>query len=202
MLGLLSFSGITQNITNSRAKELFGYRYISPREAGFSDNLEIPFSEEAIKDDFSSWYLPINLNGEIKYRRLLLTDEIQIPPEKSDTLSLLEAKKVICLLAKIRPSFPNESGINEPLKYFFRVKDERPSQSGLKFRPIIAYNNGMTLIVNLPSLAKAGVLKSNYISYLIKTNYGQDILGLAVLPNNMPPMTERFISILTLTYSQ
>lgn len=200
MLGLLSFPGITQNVTNDRAKELFGYRYISPSEAGFPDNLEIPFSEEALKYDFLSWLVPMNIDGLVEYRLIRAVSPNQ--NAQSDTLNLLDARKMICLLARIRPSFPNENGENEVFKYFFRVRDKTPSKFGMEFRKTIAQNDDLILIVNLPSLAQAGVLKSNYISYLINDIEGQSILGFETLPSSTPPMTERFISILTLTYSQ
>ncbi|MFZ2310388.1 MAG: hypothetical protein WAW11_02490 [Patescibacteria group bacterium] len=193
---LLSF---TQNISEQRAKELFGYRFISYQEAGFSNKIEIPFAEEEIKYDFRSWLIPLNIDGKPTYKLIQARYSLG-PKEIGDTLSLTKAQEIIELLSRIRPSFPNEEGTNQPFEYFFLTKDKAPIKSGMEMSKAISYNNKQMLIIDLPINAKAGIMEANYISYLVDNRHGEGVLGLTTLPNNFKTTKEQYVHILALVY--
>jgi hypothetical protein len=188
---LLSF---TQNISEKRAKELFGYRFISGQEMGLSNKIDIPFTEEEIKYDFRSWLIPLNINGKPTYKLIQARYSLG-PTEIGDTLSLTNAQEIIELLSKIRPSFPNEKGANQPFEHFFLTKDKAPIKSGLEMNKAISYNNKQMLVIDLPVNAKAGIMEGEYISYLV-----DNVLGLTTLPNNLKTDKEQYVQILTLVY--
>lgn len=198
---LLSIQVFSQNISNIRAKKLFAERYICALELGLPDTLAIPFSETDLLYDYSSWLVPILINGLISYQLIRPIYYWEELTENSDTLSLIEAESLIKDLATIRPSFPNERGSNEDYQYFFRVKDLAPSKSGLIFRKTIVRHDDQNLIVALPTQTGAGVLQANCISYLVENN-GSNIFGFEKLPIELPLVKERLISILTLTYQK
>jgi len=199
IFAFLSLTDFAQNITSSRAKELFGERFITAKEAGFPDSLEVPFTEDTIKYDFTSWLVPMSVKGVTQYR-LIEARYAQNRDEKYDTLHLEDAEKLICLMLKVRPNFPDQDNMKSKQKYFYRTKEPATSKNGMKFRKTISYYNDQLLVVDLPVVAIAGVIEHDYISYLIENKESGLFLGFQPLPDDAPKFTEQGITILTLVY--
>lgn len=198
ILVLLSLTDFAQNITSLQAKELFGKRFISADEAGFPDSLKIPFQENEIRYNIETWLVPILIDGVPQYRLI----QARYSPnqyEKYDTLNLGDAEKVIGLLNKVRPNFPNEDTVKTSQKYFFRTKESAPSKEGIEFRKTISYFNDKLLVVSLPSNSITGTMDPQYIMYMVE-NKGRNLIGFEFLPDDAPKVTDQNITILTLVF--
>lgn len=127
ILLLISVSIFAQKVDENWLAEKFGPRFISAREAGFDQNLPIPFTEAELKYDRSSWIMPVNVNGIIKYcliRALFVPNSY----EKYDTLSLIGAEEVFHITSNTGRAFPNAERVR-----FFMTKDWVVSDNGLKY---------------------------------------------------------------------
>lgn len=196
ILLLLNLTNYAQNVTNTRAMEQYGERFIRAVEAGFPDSLEIPFSEDEIRYDHLSWLVPILVDGVPQY---LMIQARYLPNTylKNDTLNLAEAVKVIGLLSKVRPNFPNADSVKTSQKYFFRTKESAPSKDGIVFRKAISYFNDQLLVINFPDNTISGIMDPKSITYMVE-NKGRTLMGFEILPAGVPKFTDQNIWILTL----
>jgi len=92
ILLLLNLTNFAQNVTTARAKELFGERFISAKEAGITDSINIPFPEDKIRYDGVSWLVPILVDGVPQYQ-LIQARYLPNIYQKYDTLNLGDAEK-------------------------------------------------------------------------------------------------------------
>ena len=195
----LCLFGLTQNINEKKAKEIFGYRFISSKEAGFSKKLEINLNESDVKYDQLSWLIPLSISGVLQYALIQPRYSLDLVPEMYDTLSLIEAKEAIMLLTKIRPCFPNEEGMNKPYEYFYMTKEKSSIKSNLDFRKAISCDDKEIISVDLPENISSGVIESNMLSYLVKNEKMDNVLGFEVLPFDFGQKIQ-YVYVLRLIY--
>jgi len=153
------FLGYTQ-ISEEGAKAIFGDRFISASEAGFTEKIEIPFSMEILLYDRVSWLIPINIDGTPQYR---LIQARYSPNEykKTDTLCLSEAESVIRIIQKTGRNFPN----NELYK-FFRTKTLGHPKDGIEFLETIISSLDKYMIMDVPITASVVLMGKKSISYI------------------------------------
>jgi len=153
-------------------------RIILPYEVNLPDTLKNPFSEDRIRYSKEAWLIP----DTPQY----LLIQVKYPSILNDTLDLDSAQKIIMLLNKIRPNFPETSGRLRPYHYFFRTKDYVIGKYGLKFSKVIYCAGEQIFVMNLPLTADICDLVPGYVSYLAETENGQIIISSEPAPTGFP----------------
>ncbi|MCX6754662.1 MAG: hypothetical protein NTU81_02435 [Candidatus Nomurabacteria bacterium] len=166
VLLLLSLICFAQSVTEREAKELFGERFISTKEAGFTEKVSIPFSRENLQHDRVSWLIPINTDGVPKYK---LVQARYVPNEqkKTDTLCIKDAEEVLRIMNKACRNFPT----NEPLR-FFKTKTHGDSREGVDFLKTIVCDFSNCKIIDIPQNAIIALANKNNISYVLEYKNG------------------------------
>jgi len=188
----LVFVSSAQGITETRAKELFGERFISAKEAGLSQKIPLLFEEKDLKYDHMSWLIPISINGLPQYK-LIQARYLPNDTENNDTLTLKDAEEVIRIVYNVNRNFPNE----EPIK-FFKTKDKGPSRNNLDYQKTIVCKKYNYEIIDIPERTSI-VLKdnTNYISFLLFEDIDGSITIMA--PENVEAQGKIFgFSVMTL----
>lgn len=199
MLMLMGFPIFAQDITSSsRVKELFGARFISMQEAGFTDSLTIPFSEDMLRIDGTAWIVPMLVDGLPQYN-LIQPEYSPAQHFNENVLNLADTEKMIQLLSKLRPNFPLEGDkVIKPFEYFYMTSDTASSKHNLNYRKTISLYKDQILVVNLPENANIGELNPEYISFFVLNKNGSQVFGIEGLPDGAPQIEKQNIKILRL----
>lgn len=177
VLGVLI--SMAQNSTPTQAKNILKDRFISLEEAKpifpeLPENLDIPFSEEQLEENFFFWLVPVCFQEAPRYILIhpsypldtLIRNKEEM--EKSDTLRINEARKILKLLANLRPNFPEPSNF----RYLYRTKDPAPKKYGAKFYKSLTYDKDNILSLNLPEGVNHACTGSGLIWFIINNSLG------------------------------
>lgn len=163
---LLTTLGFAQSVTEAEAKELFGTRFVSTEEAGFTENVDIPFSRENLKDDFVSWLIPVNIDGVPQYKLVQLRYALN-EHKKTDTLCIKDAEEVIRVMNKVGRDFPTNKSMR-----FFKTKTLGDSRHDMEFLKTIVCGSGKYEIIDVPKSAIIALADKKSISYVLEYKNG------------------------------
>lgn len=163
LLTTLSFS---QYVTEAEAKKLFGTRFVSTKEAGFTEDVNIPFSRENLKDDLVSWLIPLNIDGVPQYKLVQLRYALN-EHKKTDTLCVKEAEEVVRVMNKVGRDFPT----NESMR-FFKTKTPGHSRNDMEFLKTVVCSLGKYEIIDVPKSAIIALANKKFISYVLEYKDG------------------------------
>lgn len=178
---MLGSGPFAQNISKERAKEIFGNRFVPDNNVGF------PFTEQDCRCRSGTYVVVFDGSYHLVQARYWPNLD-----EANDTLSLTQTLVVLKALEKT--SFPNEGIEKKPFRYFFRTKDSGATKGSKK---VVAYYDGTVIILDLPNMARSGVLEPNFLTYFMDD---KNSVGFAQLPKGVKIKEKYYVDILTLIY--
>lgn len=147
----------------------FGQRFISAKEVGLGD-LQIPFTEDELKYDKTSWLIPLKIKGAWDYYLVQYSySENQF--EKTDTLNLQEAECFVKAMTEAGRNLPSNEGF-----IFLKTSTKFLANDGTECLKTLSCNkDGTYSVVNLPKDVSVMLIGENSTSYISDIEEGISI---------------------------